>query len=109
MWFCQDPLPNFDTVCDQEAFWLSSDTIVDSFSWLSRANVDMILDAVRLTRCLLDPCSAGLVKAGGNAGTSDGVGINMTLETGVYPEELKEAVAVPLFKKPTLDPMNPLN
>lgn len=57
--------------------------------------------------CLLDPCTSRFANAG-SAGIQTPLMdiVNLSFETGVFPEGLKE---VPLLKKSTLDPKDPAN
>lgn len=49
-------------------------------------------------------------KAGGEGTWTPLVNIiNLSFETGSFPVGLKEEALKPLFKKPTLDPMEPVN
>lgn len=57
-----------------------------------------------------NPCPSWLIKPGSQETQGPLVEIiNLSLEMGVFPEGLKEAVVAPPLKKPTLDPMDMAN
>uniref|UniRef100_A0A803T068 Reverse transcriptase domain-containing protein n=1 Tax=Anolis carolinensis TaxID=28377 RepID=A0A803T068_ANOCA len=79
----------------------------DSFRLVQPDDVDKILGAVRATTCALDPCPSWLLKqaSGGLVDWFVRI-INASLEQGIFPSGLKQAVVRPVLKKASLDPAN---
>uniref|UniRef100_A0A803TDF9 Reverse transcriptase domain-containing protein n=1 Tax=Anolis carolinensis TaxID=28377 RepID=A0A803TDF9_ANOCA len=76
----------------------------DSFRLVLPETVVEVLGAVRATTSVLDPCPSWLIKSA-REGLVDWfvLIINASLEQGVFPSYLKQAVVRPLLKKVSLD------
>lgn len=81
------------TVCELEASWPSLDFIFDTFSQLSRADVDKILDTVRLTTHSLNLCPSWLVKTSSQ-------GIRASLVDIIYLFSFKKRVFTEGLRRP---------
>uniref|UniRef100_A0A670I2H7 Reverse transcriptase domain-containing protein n=1 Tax=Podarcis muralis TaxID=64176 RepID=A0A670I2H7_PODMU len=98
---------NLDTIKELEAPRLSSGPVLDHFDRISPADVDRFLQAGKPTTCPLDPCPSWLIRACPDEVRAPlGDIINLSLGTGIFPGELKEAVVRPLLKKTSLDPLD---
>uniref|UniRef100_A0A803SYC6 Reverse transcriptase domain-containing protein n=1 Tax=Anolis carolinensis TaxID=28377 RepID=A0A803SYC6_ANOCA len=84
--------------------WPLAGPTLDRFIPLDTEALDRLIAAARPTTCSLDPCPSWLVKSC-LEGLRDPLLkiINSSLEQGVFPEGLKEAVVSPLLKKTDLD------
>lgn len=86
------------------------DLIFDKFNLFSFDNADRILVAVRPAVCLLDPYPSWLLNASDKRIRGPLIDIiNLSLEMGVYLENLKEALILLLLKKTLLDTMDLTN
>ncbi|KAF7248856.1 hypothetical protein EYD10_05421, partial [Varanus komodoensis] len=83
----------------------SGPDLLDEFQLLRPDDVDKVLERVRPTTCLLDPCPSWLIND-----SKHGIGtwilevVNASLREGRVPAPLKEAVVRPVLKKASLDP-----
>ncbi|XP_077782882.1 uncharacterized protein LOC144327417 [Podarcis muralis] len=98
---------NLDTVTELEAPRLTSGPVLDHFDQILPTDVDRFLQVGRPTTCLLDPCPSWLIRECPDVAWTPLVEIiNLSLDTGTFPGELKEAVVCPLLKKTSLDPLD---
>ena len=86
----------------------------DSFRKLNHTEVTKVLTSVRSTTCPFDPCPSWLINSDDVSGDAKIIKplqdiINLSLASGTFPQNLKEAVVQPLLKKSTLDPQDPAN
>uniref|UniRef100_A0A803SMB9 Reverse transcriptase domain-containing protein n=1 Tax=Anolis carolinensis TaxID=28377 RepID=A0A803SMB9_ANOCA len=97
-----------DTMRELETPWPLAGPTLDQFIPLDAEGLDRLIAAARPTTCSLDPCPSWLVKSC-LEGLRDPLLkiINSSLEQGVFPEGLKEAVVSTLLKKPDLDRLVP--
>uniref|UniRef100_A0A670IWM0 Reverse transcriptase domain-containing protein n=1 Tax=Podarcis muralis TaxID=64176 RepID=A0A670IWM0_PODMU len=69
--------------------------------------MDRFLQVGRPTTCLLDPCPSWLIRDCPDVARTPLVEIiNLSLDTGTFPGELKEVLVCPLLKKTSLDPLD---
>lgn len=78
----------------------SCDVLRDELESVRPEKMDMVLVAVGLTNCALNPRSSWLLQTSGDAG------INVSLRSGMVPPVLKkDSVACLFFNRPALDPV----
>ncbi|KAF7254508.1 Cadherin EGF LAG seven-pass G-type receptor 2 [Varanus komodoensis] len=83
----------------------SGHILLDEFQLLWPDDVDKVLEQVRSTTCLLDPCLSWLLtEAKHRIGAWILEVISVSLRDGRVPAPLKEAVVRPVLKKASLDP-----
>ncbi|XP_061469317.1 uncharacterized protein LOC133378496 isoform X1 [Rhineura floridana] len=78
---------------------------LDSFQLVHPADIDNLLEGMRPTTCPLDPCPSWIIEQS-RMGLANQICevINASLQQGHLPGSLKEAIIIPLLKKPSLNP-----